>query len=456
MPLNYSHTTYAQAKSALSALLMDNQSNANSNVLGGAGFFTNAELGGYIQEALYWWGGATNFWRDRGTFNTNATTPTIPPTLTADNPWYDLPTFLPTLRGYNITDSQAVSQILLHFLEPTSGGQLFSTSDILSALQKRRDQFLLETMIGISHYPIVWPSPPIGRLALADNVIAIRRAAWKTAIGTWTVIPRSDEWYLLNYYQQGFPQTVTEVPEVYSVAVTPPLTVQLAPPPQGPGTLDLLAVESGATLTGAGVLLGIPDNFWWVVKWGAMADLLGRDGPAKDPGRASYCEKRWKEGIEVAKLGQSAMFVSINDTPAYLESLDSVDTGRILWQNYSGNPPFMAVMAGLNLMALVDPPAGSTNITVDCVQNAIVPSAEGDFLQVGREELAVILGYAKHLAVFKCGGAEFQATYPDLQRAFSLAITYNSKLKAATQPALTDRAQIEKSRRPAMIPQGVS
>jgi hypothetical protein len=190
------------------------------------------------------------------------------------------------------------------------------------------------------------------------------------------------------------------------------------------------------------------------VKFGALADLLGGDGPAADPARAAYCEKRWQEGLMLAKMAQSVMFLWVNDTPAYSESLDSVDSNRILWQNYSGIP-FMGAMAGLNLLAMVDPPGGQFGVTIDCVQNAIVPVNPGDYIQVGREELAAILGYAQHLAQFKCGGAEFQNSFKWHERIMSLAGTYNSKLKAQTQPALTDRASTEKRRRPVIL-QGVS
>src|SRR5689334_19983346 len=94
MPLSYTQTTFAQAKSILSQLLND----PNSATAGGSGFWTNDELGVYIQEALSWWGAATGYWRDRGTFTTTRTSGdgTV---LTADNPWYNLPTYLPAQRG---------------------------------------------------------------------------------------------------------------------------------------------------------------------------------------------------------------------------------------------------------------------------------------------------------------------------------------------------------------------
>ncbi len=449
MPLNYQHTTFAQAKSILAQLLND----PNSGTLGGSGFWTNNELGRYIQEALGWWGSATGYWRDRASFNTSTATGTVP---TADNPWYDLPTFLPTLRGYTTVDTTLVVQMQNHLLEPPgvpwTGSTQFALSDLTSALTKRRDQFLLETGIGITHLPVPQTTPNISLITLPDTVVSVRRAAWKTVEGTWSVLPRSDEWYMLGYYPQPFSQNVAQAPQVHSVAITPPLTVRVEPTPNDIGTLDLLVIKSGATLDGSGVAVGVHNDFAWAIKWGALADVLNSDGPKKDPLRAKYCQSRWEEGIAMAKAAVSVMLLSINNAPMYVEALDTVDSGRPLWQNYSGKP-FMGVMAGLNLLGMVDPPNGNYSVTLDVVQNAIIPSAEGEFVQVGREELAVILGYAEHLAAFKCGGAEFMATRPNLDRALALAGTYNSKLKAATQPSLLNRAQQEKLRRPAMVGQ---
>lgn len=454
MPLAYSHTTFGEAKAQLAALLNDPAA--------GLSFYSDAEVGTYIVEALRFFGAAAAFWRDRDTFVTNTNTG-IPPavTPTADNPWYDLPTWLPGLRGYNVIDSQILQAIEYHLLEPAtvpySGSSQFSQAAIVAAMQRRLNQFLLETTAVLTHMQIGPLAPNSGRITLPDNVMYVRRGAWfDTATAQWSRLSRSDEWSMLGYYQPPWTQQTPVAPQVFSLAVTPALTLQLAPPPTDPGFLDLIVVQSGTALNPVdpitGVLMGIPDDFTWVVKFGALAELLNADGPAKDPRRAAYCQARWQEGIAMARVAESVLFLSIQGNPQYSESLASVDYGRPLWQNYAGNPPFMGALDGLNLLAMVDPPAGAFPVTLDVVQNAIVPSADGDFIQVGREELAAILGYAEHLATFKCGGAEFMATLPSYQRIMALAGTYNSKLKAVTQPALYDRSTLEVAARPPLVP----
>jgi len=49
-------------------------------------------------------------------------------------------------------------------------------------------------------------------------------------------------------------------------------------------------------------LLPIPANLAWAVKYGIMADMLGKEGEAQDTKRAKYCESRFGEGIELAKM----------------------------------------------------------------------------------------------------------------------------------------------------------
>ena len=81
------------------------------------------------------------------------------------------------------------------------------------------------------------------------------------------------------------------VPIAYSVAAPPPVTMELMPPASVAGTFDLLSVDTGATLDpSTGVVLGVPDDLTWAIKWGAMSDLLSHGGEARDP-RAAFCEE---------------------------------------------------------------------------------------------------------------------------------------------------------------------
>jgi len=397
-------------------------------------FWTDAELGVYLVEALRTWAVYSFYWKERGVFPTVAATP-----------FYDLPTLIPAVRGYTVTDANIVNTIEYHLLEPPSvpwsGTDQFTLAAVTNALTRRRNQLLVETGCRVDNFSQVVAPVQIGRTVLDDNVIDVRRLAWLDATTSlYSRIEREDEWAIDAFFPT-WPQNPA-TPYLYSVSVAPPLTVQLAPPPINAGEMDICAVRTQADLDGSGVLMNIPDDFTWIAKWGALADLLGSDGQARDPQRVQYCEQRWKEGIALARLSTSAMGVRVNDVPAALVSLYELDEYNADWQNTSGSPSILA-MAGLNLMAVADVPDGVYSVSVDLLSNAPVPVADGDFIQVGREEMEAILSYAQHLASFKMGGEEFMITAPHYDRLVQLAALKNERLRANARDfnALMDKGQ---------------
>lgn len=430
----YANVTFAQAKAQLALMLGD-----PTNV-----FWTDAELGVYITEALRTWGAASMYWKERGTFATVASTP-----------FYALQTQLPTQLGYTVTDQNIVAAIQYQLLEPSTGNSWpgtdqFTLATVTNAIQRRRNQFLVETGAVLTHGTQIIAPLALGRFALDDTVIDVRRAAFQAVLSTdWTTLWRADEWAIGANFAMTWVQN-PGTPAVYSVSVTPPVTIQIAPAPTAAGTLDLLTVEVGAALDPtAGVVLGIPDDFSWVVKWGALADLLGADGQARDPQRAEYCQKRWEDGIALARIYTSIMQLQVNDVAVYTCSLQELDAGNPTWQQTEGSPT-VGALAGLNMLALSDVPDGVYGISADVVRKAPVPAADGDFLQVGQEELDAILRYAEHVAAFKMAGDEFLGTIPQYEGLMKAAMVSNERLRANARNfnVLTDRAKVEESRRP--------
>jgi hypothetical protein len=244
------------------------------------------------------------------------------------------------------------------------------------------------------------------------------------------------------------------VSRAFSVSVTPPLTIQIAPLPGQAGLLDLVTVNTGATLDpSTGVVMGLPDDLCWAVKWGALADLLSQEGTAKDPLRAAYCEKRWQEGIQLALMATSVMQVQVNGTPIKTHSLWDMDTYLRNWQNVSGVPRESA-MAGNNMMAFYQVPDSTYTITLDIVTKAPIPVNDGDYLQIGREELDVIYAEAQHTASFNLGGKEFQDSMGLHDRFVNLAKVKNERIRANAlfATALTDRENLEEQQRPRRNP----
>ena len=431
----YTYLTLSQARSQLAGLLHD-----TGNV-----YWIAAELDVWIKEALRTWAVAAHYWRERGTLSTSSGTA-----------FYDLTSALSpsTLRGQVVTDTNLVRDIQYHLLEPATGtswtgSEQFTFSQVQNALQRRRDQFLVETGCHLTLSTPAVGAVPDGRKVLADTIIDIRRAAWKGSNNVYTVLWRDDE-YGAQAYDSGWVQNPVLAPEEYSVSAAPPLTVQLMPPPAGSGSLDLITVSSGATLDPAnGVVMGIPDDFTWAVKFGALADLLGKDGQAYDPARSAYCQQRWNEGVELARITTSVVQAQIANVPKPVISLFEMEAYNGNWQNESGTPR-STLLAGLNIIGFHKVPNGVFGVSVDVLRNAPIPAADGSNLEVGREELDAILRYAQHLASFKMGGEEFDATKPHYEHFWRMAMLRNGRLKASAKnfKVLRDRAQTEEAGRP--------
>jgi hypothetical protein len=409
-------------------------------------YWVSAEANLYLQEALRTWQAMTRFWRDRMVFNTMAATA-----------WYDLTAQNNTKIPYTLEDSDLLSVMLYHLIEPQlSGGSylgssMFTLADFTKAMERRRNQFLAETgMVTAWNAPVPGPTPPQSRLSLADSVIDIRRAAWIDQNGNYTTLWKSDEW-AAESFARGWETRPLNPPQAYSSTATPPITLQLIPPPAGTGNVELITVSSGTALNpSSGVLLGVPDDFAWVVKWGALADLLGREGESKDLQRAEYCEARWNEGIALARMFSSVVVAYINGVETYPETVASLDAYRASWQNGSGKPDTLAMMSW-NLMATSPvPDTGPYSIGLDVVRNCPVPVLDTDNVQLGREDLDAILDYAQHLAAFKQGGEEFQGSIQKYKNFVHLAQVRNERLKAAIPfyEPLQDRTTIQERESP--------
>lgn len=385
--------------------------------------WVSAELTLYLQESLRTWNALTESFRDTATF-----------APTSMVPFYDLGVVLPTLRPLSITCDQLVTAIQYALLEPATGNSWTGTSqlalaDITEALARRRDQFLLETtaIVHESTLPIAVPLTD-NRFLLPESILGVRRVAWITSPEALVVPLLLDDEWALNHFNVEWVQETSRPPQVYSIGVTPPLTLQLAPPPVDSGTLDLIAVNQGPFVAlgpPTPTILGVPDDWAWVVKFGVLADLFSRDGLAPDPERAAYCQQRWTQGITLARTAAVVLAARIGNVSCLIGAIPTADLYSPLWQTVPGIPSTVLTM-GHNLIALSPPPGvppggGQFSVRLDVVRNAPIPVNPGDFLQVGSEILDVITDYAVHLALFKEGPGALQSSLPLLERFYRAA-----------------------------------
>lgn len=356
-------------------------------------------------------------------------------------PFYDLPTVLPTLRGQTVTNGDLVLDIQYTLMETPSanvwaGTDQFNLTQVSTAIQRRRDQFLRETGAVVTRSQTAYAAPADGRIALDEAVLEVRRAAWRPDASQ-ILLPliRSDEWGS-NHYSPSW-LTATTMPRYYSVSVVPPLTLQIMAPPSGNGTLDMVSVNKGATIDPAvSASLGVPDDWTWVIKFGALADLLNGDGLALDTQRMQYCEQRWDQGIAAAKRASVVLAGRINGNPCVLGSLSDADAYSPTWQLLGGVPRTL-LLSGQTLLGTWPPPGaigGQWTLLLDVVRNAPVPTAGADILQIGQDVYDSILDYAQHLATMKEGDSQTEASLGLLER-FARAAGAEINIQQAEQPA---------------------
>lgn len=421
----YTHTTFLDLKTSLATRLGDS---GNVYWLNGADSTITAELGLYIKESLRTWGLLTGYWTDSGQFTT-----------TAGVGFYDISTLtngLTTFLDYTVTDTDIISLIQYHLLEPATGNtwtgsEQFTLADITSALNKRRDAFLLETGVVLTSFTQILPAGS-NTFSLPETTLRTQNMHWTGATSgiDWPILPDD----IANQRNYSTSYLLTQgVPQTYSSISGQPFGFTIAPVTNEPGTLRVLVVKSGSLLGITGTPLGIPDDMSPAIKWGVLADMFGKEGPGQDLPRAYFCERRYKLFIELAKINGIVINAQINGVSLSMESIARLDSYNPNWYSSTSIPTFIASFR--NYIALSPAPNGVFSIDLDVITKAIVPTVDSDFIQIGKEYLDIILDYAEHLAAFKCGGMEFRHTYRGAENFFNAAMSYNMML-AANNPTI--------------------
>jgi hypothetical protein len=391
----YSYITFLQAKQALALRLSDPNEFS----------WIDPELGLYIQEALSIWNCLTQWWPQDYSFTIT------PPT---SSPWIFTNRAGPRVQTY--TDFSVYSPILYHIIEPQigSGGiwdgtPQFSFPDLIQAVQRKRDEVLQQTACNMG---VLSPSvtPGTDRIYLPDSTLDVRRVRYTGVNGITSTLCRSDSLGFFRY-SPSYRQTLG-TPQRFDVLGGPPLTLTIDTLPDQSNTLEILSMQAGNTLTGNSAMpLQVPNDWAWVVKYGALSDILGKESEATDRSRAAYCMKRYIEGVTLMIEMPWILQAFINNQPVDTPSVAGKDRYSYEWQTNSSAWPGV-VVSGIDMCAVCPIPAVDTGVTLTVVGNTPQPVLDTDFLQVPRDVLDVILDYAQHIAAFKMGGSDFQATMP--------------------------------------------
>ena len=407
----------------------------------GQNFWSPAELQAYIQESLQTWNALTNYWRGDFVF------PATPP-----GAWYDLTEVPNSLRPYTMTDASLYPLIQWHLLEPATGvdpwvgnSAQYTTDDLVNAVQRRRDETISTT--GCTVTRLVVPASG-GRILLPDTTLDVRRVAIILP-GTGTpygaglygagpyggistvsilVLWPEDTWGEQSF-NTGYIQQPPGTPSTWLMNTEPPISFDTDRIPGGGSEYEVLVVQAGQLCTpSTPTLLEVPNDWAHVIKWGALADLYARESNAKDSLRASYCEQRYRMGLSLLANASSLLAMRVLNTPLQIDSVRGADLYNTSWESQALGTPSDALVAGTNLIAVTPPPNSANQFTATVVANAPLPSILTDPVQVGRDDLDVIIDYAQHIAALKMGGAEFLATMPLLKRFLTQAAIYGLKL----------------------------
>lgn len=425
----YAQYTRAAFRTELAQALND-----SSNV-----YWAADELNRALNEALLVWGAATSYWTTRGIFPTVASTP-----------FYDLSAQLPTLRTRAYTLGNLTNEIQYHLLEPANGvsgagmTDQFVIGQITSALTRRRNQFVIDSRLPLTFTTIPAPAPPVNTVQLDNSVALITRAAWTDGLtGIVTPLRRSDTFAAQAYSPLWSLDPGT--PHSYSQAEYMPGAIILIPPPLASGSVHLTYAQTLTLAVADGTVLAIPDEFAWAIKYGALQEILATNSQGYDPIRSRYCQERYDAALEMAAMRRSVLRVRSNDVPLSLATLGGLDSGTPYWQTGTGAPSIAA--CAYDLIALTTTPNGVYSITCDVVQAAPLPTSDGSFLQVGREELPYIFDYCRHILMLKIGGTEFVQSMPlydnflkgAQQRGGLLGVKARYLTPLLTQPNLEER-----------------
>lgn len=346
-------------------------------------------------------------------------------------------------RWQTLKDANIYTYIQYHLLEPPTGNgtwtgtSQFSLQDFVNAFVRRRDHVLQLTDCNVGPFPTSGPllsiTPNTNRIQLPDvvaqSILDVRRIRYLPTSGSPVTLHRDDSMameYFDTFYQQS-----NEPPLTWDVLGSPQQFVTFDTLVNVPNTLDCLGALSGGTVTPpTSSPLLIPDDFFWVIKYGIMADLLVKETESKDIPRAQYCEKRFQEGVQVMMELPWLLQARINQIPVDTPSFYEADRYDYEWQS---NPNAMTqiIRGGIDLFAIspITPPTVNVGINLSLVANAVIPATDADYVQVSREILDVILDEAEHLAQFKEAGQEMQESLALHQRFIQMATETNRRLK---------------------------
>lgn len=396
--------------------------------------WTVAELQIYLQQSLRQFNVLSYMWRQDFTYSDPI------------NVWNSLGQLANSPRLRTITDVYCYTELEYMLFEPPTGGtwtgtNQFSIASISQALQTRRDEMLQVSNANQSLLSGIALTPGTTRTQLPDTVIDVERVRYLPTGGTPNTLYRDDT-VAQEFYEAPLYQLAPGTPQTFGLSSEPPLTWDVDIAPDNAGTYEAVVLQSGAAFNPpAATPLGIPNDFAWVLEWGALADLLGRESEATDRERADYALKRYQDGLQLLLKTPWIELGKVNGEAVTIDSIVSMDRYSAEWDsNPTGFGPVI-VSGGVDFIAA---PQGS-GIGVTVLANAPYLDSTNTYVQVSRSDWDTVLDLAQSRCLFKLGGGEWKAGLELELRAIQACAAENSRLQSmgAFSDILVQRAQTQ-------------
>ena len=236
-----------------------------------------------------------------------------------------------------------------------------------------------------------------------------------------------DDTVAQEFYEAPLYQQPPGTPQTFSLSSEPPLSWIVDVPPAQPGNYEAVVLQSGTPLNPpTSTLLGVPDDFVWVLEWGALADLLGRESEATDRERAAYCLKMYQEGLNLLTKTPWIMLGKVNGAAVSIDAIEATDRYDPEWDsNPTGFGPVI-VAGGVDFIGA---PVGS-NIGVTVLGNAPILDSTNTYVQISPSDADIMYDLAQSRALFKCGGSSFKEAMALEERAIQACAAENTRLKS--------------------------
>jgi hypothetical protein len=205
----------------------------------------------------------------------------------------------------SVTDQALLEEVQYALVEPPDLGStwpsgLWTQAEMLAYANQRQARLLKETLLQVGIAAPIAVAAGTLRVTLPDDWIRTYRVVWRGSDGVVRALGRDDA-FSADHGLPSWPLT-RGTPLIYMDQETPTLTLQLAPAPDVDGLLDLYYIPLPSPLDLSPEILTVQDEFAHGLKYGVLADALGKDGRGRDVGRSTYAQQRYELGADLARL----------------------------------------------------------------------------------------------------------------------------------------------------------